>query len=30
VLTMWDVFYVAVVVGFFALMWGFTRAVERL
>jgi len=27
---MLDVFYVAVVVVFFALMWGFTKAAERL
>jgi hypothetical protein len=27
---MLDVFYVAVVIVFFALMWGFTRAAERL
>jgi hypothetical protein len=27
---MLDVFYVAVVIGFFALLWGFTRASERL
>jgi hypothetical protein len=27
---MLDVFYVAVVVVFFALLWGFTRAAERL
>jgi len=27
---MLDVLYVAVVVVFFALMWGFTKAAERL
>jgi len=27
---MLDVFYVGVVVVFFALMWGFTKAAERL
>lgn len=25
-----DIFYVAVVIAFFALLWGFTRASERL
>jgi len=29
-LIMWDIFYVAVVVAFFALMWGFTKGAERL
>jgi hypothetical protein len=29
-LIMLDVFYVGVVIVFFALMWGFTKAVERL
>jgi hypothetical protein len=27
---MLDLFYVLVVIVFFALMWGFTRAAERL
>jgi len=27
---MLDLFYVAVVIVFFALMWGFTKAAERL
>jgi hypothetical protein len=27
---MLDLFYIAVVVVFFALMWGFTKAAERL
>jgi len=27
---MLDVFYIAVVVAFFSLMWGFTRVAERL
>jgi len=27
---MLDVFYIAVVLVFFALIWGFTRAAERL
>lgn len=25
-----DIFYVVVVIVFFALMWGFTKAAERL
>jgi len=27
---MLDIFYVAVVIVFFALLWGFTKASERL
>jgi len=27
---MLDLFYIAVVILFFALMWGFTKAAERL
>jgi len=27
---MLDVFYVAVVIAFFVLLWGFTKASERL
>ena len=27
---MLDIFYVAIVIVFFALMWGFTKAAERL
>jgi len=27
---MLDLFYVVVVIAFFALMWGFTKAAERL
>jgi len=27
---MLDLFYVAIVIVFFALMWGFTKAAERL
>jgi len=27
---MLDIFYVVVVIVFFALMWGFTKAAERL
>jgi len=27
---MLDLFYVAVVIAFFALLWGFTKASERL
>jgi len=25
-----DIFYIAVVVAFFVLLWGFTKAAERL
>jgi len=28
--TMLDIFYIVVVLIFFLLMWGFTRAAERL
>jgi len=27
---MLDIFYIAIVIVFFALMWGFTKAAERL
>jgi len=27
---MLDIFYIAVVIVFFALVWGFTKAAERL
>jgi len=27
---MLDIFYIAVVIVFFALIWGFTKAAERL
>jgi len=27
---MLDIFYVAIVVGFFVVLWGFTKASERL
>jgi len=27
---MWDIFYVGVVIVFFVLLWGFTRASERM
>jgi len=27
---MLDLFYVAIVIAFFILMWGFTKAAERL
>jgi hypothetical protein len=28
--TMLDLFYIAIVIAFFVLLWGFTRASERL
>jgi hypothetical protein len=30
VIMLLDIFYIAVVVAFFVLLWGFTKAAERL